>query len=160
MDKTSKTPTGAALEKMAGALVLALATAAVAMMSPGAAASCPEGYKVDLPSCASVTLTNRDHNYHVSNDCSFSMMVNLRVNTGQEIIASVLAPGESDGASLPEGITVDAVHCCTFEEPEYQCSEPQQAPPRQEEQPDPEAADPCSSIPAYHARMKCYQYQY
>ena len=99
-----------------------LVAAAWAMaMSSAATASCPAGYKVDMPSCASVTLTHNDQNYDVRNDCPFRMMVAIRVNTGEEV-AVYLDPGTNDFASLPEGVTVDAIQCCTFEEPDYKCS--------------------------------------
>ena len=98
-----------------------VAAAWVMTMSSGAAASCPAGYKVDMPSCASVTLTNNDQNYDVRNDCPFSMMIAIRVNTGVEV-ATYLNPGANDFASLPAGMTVDAIQCCTFEEPDYKCS--------------------------------------
>ena len=90
-------------------------------MSSAATASCPAGNTVDLPSCASVTLTHNDQNYDVRNDCSFRMMVAIRVNTGEEATV-YLDPGANDFASLPEGVTVDTIQCCTFEEPDYKCS--------------------------------------
>ena len=100
-----------------------LIAAAWAMaVSSAAAASCPAGNTVEMPSCASVSLTNNDRNYDVRNNCPFSMMIAVRVNTGDEVTV-YLQPGANDFASLPEGVTVDAIQCCTFEDPDYKCSD-------------------------------------
>ena len=81
--------------------------------------TCGAEYREELPACAPKDLRKSPMAlgsfvqwYQVDNHCGRDVEVYLRVNTGQAIVVRV-EDGGREGASLPEGVEVTELLCCS-----------------------------------------------
>ena len=83
------------------------------------AQTCSTGNQVPLPACvlkglskSPTTLGNFVQWYEVENHCGRDVDVYIRVSNGSELVLR-LEDGRKEGASLPEGMEVDELLCCS-----------------------------------------------